>query len=82
MSAQFDPSGEAPAPPAMSPAQFALLARAAPDGVVAGDAAEAADLCTLGRLGLLARHAAGIYVLTDAGRRYLEIEGPRRASGG
>ena len=65
-------------PGSLPASQFALLAKASPSGVTATDAAEAADLCVLKRLGLLAEHAAGICVLTDAGRRYLSIEGPLR----
>lgn len=56
--------------------QFALLARASPSGVVAEDKAEAADLCILKGLGLVEEHAAGICVLTEAGRRCLRIERP------
>ena len=64
----------------LSDAQFMLLTQASPDGVAAGDAADAAALCTLERLGLIARHQAGIYVLTEAGRHCIAIEGPRRGS--
>ena len=58
-------------PVSLSASQLALLARASPSGVAAEDKAEAADLCTLERLGLVTEHAAEICVLTDAGRRCL-----------
>ena len=65
----------------LDPMQFALLSHGVFAPVMARDSEEQAALGALLRMGLLDEHAAGLYVLTDAGRNIVRAMRPMSAPG-